>query len=147
MGREADRGIRTRCDGETGQAGTGTTRRMSETSEPAKQIGTLFAAPIRASSRKQAASTGRTEDCTRPTRQSIKSALAMWEPSTEDFRSTSGRCQEPLFPTAWVRMVTEMLNHPSGGTASPTKTGSIATEVRYLFTMLISRNRLHVRGW
>jgi hypothetical protein len=59
---------------------------MSEASEPAKQIGILFADPIRASSRHPAASTGRTEDCTRPTRQNIKSALAMWEPSTEDIR-------------------------------------------------------------
>jgi hypothetical protein len=64
--------------------GTGTTRRMSETSEPAEQIGILFADPIKASSRKQAASTGRTEDCTRPARQNIKSALAMWDPSTDD---------------------------------------------------------------
>src|SRR3712207_3200574 len=64
--------------------GTETPRRTSDASEPAKQIGTVFADPIRASSRNLAASTGRTEDCTRPAHQSIKSALAMWEPSTQD---------------------------------------------------------------
>jgi hypothetical protein len=57
---------------------------MSEASQPAKQIGTLFADSIAASSRNPAASTGQTEDCTRPTHQNIKSALAMWKPSTED---------------------------------------------------------------
>src|SRR3712207_6753023 len=75
--------------------GTGTTRRMSEASEPAKQIGTVFADPIRASSRHPAASTGRTEDCTRPTRQNIKSALAMWEPSTEVLQDIEATNRSP----------------------------------------------------
>jgi hypothetical protein len=70
---------------------------MSEASEPAQQIGTVFADPIRASSRNPAASTGRTEDCTRPDRQNVKSTLAMWEPSTEDIRSTSQMCQYATF--------------------------------------------------
>jgi hypothetical protein len=33
------------------------------------------------------APTGRTQDCTRPQRQSIKLILAMQEPSTQDIRS------------------------------------------------------------
>ena len=33
------------------------------------------------------AQTGRTQDCTRPPRQTIKSTLAMREPSTQDIRS------------------------------------------------------------
>ena len=47
--------------------GTGTTHRTSEASQPGMQNGTLFADPIRASSPKSTASTGRTEDCSRPT--------------------------------------------------------------------------------
>src|ERR1700730_5422620 len=67
--------------------GTGTTHRTSEASQPGKQNGTLFADPIRASSPKSTASTGRTEDCSRPT--PIRQiSLAMREPSTEDVRSS-----------------------------------------------------------
>src|SRR5271156_6551435 len=63
--------------------GTGTTHRMSEASQPGKQNGTLFADPIMASSPKSTASTGRTEDCSRPT-PIHQISLAMREPSTED---------------------------------------------------------------
>jgi hypothetical protein len=67
--------------------GTGTTHRTSEASQPGMQNGTLFADPIRASSPKLTASTGRTEDCSRPT--PIRQiSLAMREPSTEDVRSS-----------------------------------------------------------
>src|SRR5271155_2905243 len=62
--------------------GTGTTHRMSKASQPGKQNGTLFANPIRASSPKSTASTGRTEDCSRPT-PNHQISLAMREPSTE----------------------------------------------------------------
>src|SRR5271170_1616418 len=65
--------------------GTGTTHRMSEASQPGKQNGTLFADPIMASSPKSTASTGRTEDCSRPT-PIHQISLAMREPSTEDVR-------------------------------------------------------------
>src|ERR1700688_1403124 len=59
--------------------GTGTTHRTSEASQPGMQNGTLFADPIRASSPKSTASTGRTEDCSRPT--PIRQiSLAMREP-------------------------------------------------------------------
>jgi hypothetical protein len=68
--------------------GTGTTHRTSEASQPGMQNGTLFADPIRASSPKSTASTGRTEDCSRPT--PIRQiSLAMREPSTEDAWSYS----------------------------------------------------------
>src|SRR5271168_2121763 len=63
--------------------GTGTTHRMSEASQPGKQNGTLFADPIMASSPKSTASTGRTEDCSRPT-PIHQISLAMREPSTEE---------------------------------------------------------------
>ena len=73
--------------------GTGTTHRTSEASQPGKQNGTLFADPIRASSPKSTASTGRTEDCSRPT--PIRQiSLAMREPSTEDVRSSGGSCSD-----------------------------------------------------
>src|SRR3712207_7633646 len=55
--------------------GTGTTRALSKASQLDKQNGTRFADPIRASSPIAAARTGRTEDCTRPTRQTRKSPL------------------------------------------------------------------------
>src|SRR5580700_945247 len=72
--------------------GTGTTHRTSEASQPGKQNGTLFADPIRASSPKSTASTGRTEDCSRPT--PIRQiSLAMREPSTEDIHA-HGRVTE-----------------------------------------------------
>src|SRR5271169_2313237 len=64
---------------------TGTTHQTSEASQPGKQNGTLFADPIRASSPKSTASTGRTEDCSRPT-PIHQISLAMREPSTEDIR-------------------------------------------------------------
>ena len=64
---------------------TGTTHRMSEASQPGNQNGTLFADPIKASSPKSTASTGRTEDCSRPT-PIHQISLAMREPSTEDIR-------------------------------------------------------------
>ena len=63
--------------------GTGTTQRMSEALQPDKQNGTLFADPIRASSPMPTASTGRTEDCSRPT-PFHQFSLATREPSTED---------------------------------------------------------------
>ena len=70
--------------------GTGTTHRTSEASQPGMQNGTLFADPIRASSPKSTASTGRTEDCSRPT--PIRQiSLAMREPSTEDVRLRRSR--------------------------------------------------------
>jgi hypothetical protein len=74
--------------------GTGTTHRTSEASQPGMQTGTLFADPIRASSPKSTASTGRTEDCSRPT--PIRQiSLAMREPSTEDVRSSAvGSCSD-----------------------------------------------------
>jgi hypothetical protein len=56
---------------------------LSEASQPVKQNGTLFADPIRASSPKSTASTGRTEDCSRPT-PIHQISLAIREPSTED---------------------------------------------------------------
>jgi hypothetical protein len=57
---------------------------MSKASKPAKQSGTELADSIRASSLPTTASTGRTQDCTRPGRQNIKSSLATREPSTQD---------------------------------------------------------------
>src|SRR5690606_27352934 len=51
--------------------------------QPAKQSGTWFADTIRASGQTPTASTGRTEDCTRPTSQH-QITLATREPSTED---------------------------------------------------------------
>src|SRR3984957_18853700 len=68
--------------------GTGTTHRTSEASQPGMQNGTLFADPIRASSPKSTASTGRTEDCSRPT-PIHQISLAMREPSTEDVRPSA----------------------------------------------------------
>ncbi|RYD23776.1 MAG: hypothetical protein EOP89_11785 [Lysobacteraceae bacterium] len=55
--------------------GTGTPHRKSKASLPENQNGTRFAEPVRASSPKSTASTGRTEDCTRPTRQIRKLRL------------------------------------------------------------------------
>ena len=55
--------------------GTGTPHGMSKASLPEKQNGTRLAEPVRASSPKSTASTGRTEDCTRPTRQISKLRL------------------------------------------------------------------------
>lgn len=87
--------------------GTGTTHRMSEASQPGKQNGTLFAAPTRASSPKSTASTGRTEDCSRPT-PVYQASLALREPSTEAFRTIGTtaavgrkppvRCLDGLYP-------------------------------------------------
>ncbi len=48
---------------------------MSKASQPDKQNGTLFADPIRASSHIDCINRGRTQDCTRPIRQIIKSNL------------------------------------------------------------------------
>src|SRR5271155_5483821 len=79
--------------------GTGTTHRMSEASQPGKQNGTLFADPIMASSPKSTASTGRTEDCSRPT-PIHQISLAMREPSTED---VGGRAER--WPIARRRMI------------------------------------------
>src|SRR5690606_35651485 len=71
-----------RCDGAPVRPGAGTTRQMSWAPQPAKQSGTWFADTIRASGQTPTASTGRTEDCTRPTSQH-QITLATREPSTE----------------------------------------------------------------
>ena len=55
--------------------GTGTPHGKSKALLPDNQNGTRFAEPVRASSPKSTASTGRTEDCTRPTRQISKLRL------------------------------------------------------------------------
>jgi len=65
---------------------------MSKASKPAKQSGTQLADTIRASSLKTTASTGRTQDCTRPSRQNIKSGLATREPSTQDLWQNTLAC-------------------------------------------------------
>src|SRR6185437_10054839 len=47
-----------------------------------------FAGTIRASGHERAASTGRTQDCTRTSRQNINPPLAMRKPSTKDIRDS-----------------------------------------------------------
>ena len=64
-----------RCDGETGQTGNRDNPPMSKALQPDKQNGTRFADPSGPAVSLPTASTGRTEDCTRPMRQIIKSHL------------------------------------------------------------------------
>jgi hypothetical protein len=74
--------------------GTGTIHRMCKASQPDHQNGILFADPIRASSAKSTASTGRTKNCSRPM-STHQISLAMREPSTKDIRVREVLWQPP----------------------------------------------------
>ena len=74
----------TRCDGETGQAGNRDNPSNVRGIIACKADWDLVRRPHQGQQSRMAASTGRTEDCTRPMRQNAELPLAMREPSTED---------------------------------------------------------------